>query len=129
VNKTLNICFPQYSSKWGILGSLVNNKEYVIEGRYNWRGPPYHTPFEKEIFVWCAITACTKTNSEYFLYKWSTVFKASIIILLGGPHQLYLPFYYVLLGQYAFIFLYFIDSGEVWSPRNIFVCLISDKIQ
>ena len=31
------------------------------------------------------------TYSEYFLYKWSTVCKTCIIILLGRPRQLYLP--------------------------------------
>jgi len=48
-------------------------------------------PFVKEIFVWCKISAYTITYSEYFLWKWSTVCKACIIIWSGEPRQLYLP--------------------------------------
>ena len=65
-------------------------KEYEIEGRYDWRGPPYHMIINYTCFVdgysiclrniqnWFCIRG-NYTLDKYFLSKWSTVCKACII--------------------------------------------------
>ena len=67
-------------------------REYEIEGRYNWRGPPYHmlihalqkgTPIVSEIFKIGYCMNCIRgncTSDKYFLFKCSTVCKACIVI-------------------------------------------------
>ena len=90
--------------------------------RYNWRGSPYHmithalqtsTPFVYEMFRigYCIRSNCTSV--KYFLYKWSTVYKACIIIWWGKPRHLYLPFILYSLHQFPKVRL-----GQFWGCKS-----------
>ena len=97
VMKGFTVCKPLYTCESPRMASLISwfvnfsiglstisfttdyNREYGIEGRYNWRGSPYHmiihalqtgTPFVYEIIGYCIRSKYT--SDKYFIYKWST---------------------------------------------------------
>ena len=94
VGRTASVISPFYS----LLPGFALPYDYTIHALQT------GTSFEKEICVWCTITAYTITFSEYILFKWSTRLQSMQNHMVGRPASVVSPFYFLLPMGYRSLF-------------------------